>query len=172
MGYYSDKIGRGWDQSKGDNLFRRGIYTYWRRTTVYPTFQIFDAPSREFCTVDRPRTNTPLQALVLLNDPTFGEAARVFAQKVLSEGGDTLDARLTFAFRSAVSRPPTAEEIGVLAEILSEQREVYKQTPEEASKLVMAGESSKVEGLDPIDHAAWTALASIILNLDETITRE
>ena len=172
MGYYSDKIGRGWDQSKGDNLFRRGIYTYWRRTTVYPTFQIFDAPSREFCTVDRPRTNTPLQALVLLNDPTFVEAARVFAQKVLSEGGDTLDARLTFAFRSAVSRPPTAEEIGVLTEILSEQREVYKQTPEEAAKLVMAGESAKVDGLDPIDHAAWTALASIILNLDETITRE
>ena len=170
--YYADKIGRGWDQSEGEDLYRRGLYTYWRRTTVYPTFQIFDAPSREFCTVNRPRTNTPLQALVLLNDPTFVEAARVFGQCIITAGGKTLDDKLTYAFRRAVSRTPTASELGVLEEIYQQQLRIYGRDREAARKLVRQGASSVPAGLDAVEHAAWTALASVILNLDETITRE
>ncbi len=173
--YYSDKIGRGWDQSRGEDLYRRGIYTYWRRTTVYPAFQIFDAPSREFCTVNRPRTNTPLQALVLMNDPTYVEAARVFAQRILTEGGESLRARLDFAFQVAVARVPEAEELEVLERLYQQQLDVYTHDSEAAKQIVAAGESPVPAGpaeLDQTEHAVWTALASIILNLDETVTRE
>ncbi|MAX21245.1 MAG: hypothetical protein CMJ60_03595, partial [Planctomycetaceae bacterium] len=170
--YYSDKIGRGWDQSRGEDLYRRGLYTYWRRTTVYPAFQIFDAPSREFCTVNRPRTNTPLQALVLMNDPTYVEAARVFAQRILEEGGSTTESRFVFAFRTAVAREPTLQEWQVLHQLYRQQYEIYEQDNEAAMKIISAGESSVPEGLDQVEHATWTALASIILNLDETVTRE
>ena len=170
--YYSDKVGRGWDQSRGDDLYRRGVYTYWRRTTVYPAFQIFDAPSREFCTVNRPRTNTPLQALVLMNDPTYVEAARVFAQRILTEGGSSTRERLIFAFQTAVSRSPNAQELDVLQRLYQQQLSIYQDDTEAAMKIVMVGESPVPEGLDPTQHAAWTALATIVLNLDETVTRE
>ena len=170
--YYADKIGRGWDQSRGEDLYRRGLYTYWRRTTVYPTFQIFDAPSREFCTVNRPRTNTPLQALVLLNDPTFVEAARVFGQRIMLAGGATLAEKLSYAFEHAVARSPSAAERQALAEIWQQQKSLYKQEKAAAAQLVGQGASVKAENLDTVEHAAWTALASVLLNLDETITRE
>ncbi len=171
-GFYSDKIGRGWDQSRGEDLYRRGVYTYWRRTTVYPAFQIFDAPSREFCTVNRPRTNTPLQALVLMNDPTYVEAARVFAARILTAGGSTLEDRFDFAFRSAVARSPNPQEAEVLQRLFDQQLEIYQQDSAAAMKIVSVGESPQPDGLDPAEYAAWTALASIILNLDETVTRE
>ena len=170
--YYSDKIGRGWDQSRGEDLYRRGLYTYWRRTTVYPAFQIFDAPSREFCTVNRPRTNTPLQALVLMNDPTYVEAARVFAQRILAEGGVSTESRFVFAFRTAVARAPAPQELEVLHQLYHQQYAIYEQDNEAAMKIVSSGESPVPEGLDQVEHATWTALASIILNLDETVTRE
>ncbi|MEC9096658.1 MAG: DUF1553 domain-containing protein, partial [Planctomycetota bacterium] len=170
--YYSDKIGQGWDQSRGEDLYRRGVYTYWRRTTVYPAFQIFDAPSREFCTVNRPRTNTPLQALVLMNDPTYVEAARVFAQRILAEGGNSTESRFVFAFQTAVARRPDAQELEVLQRLYRQQHEIYKQDNDAAMKVVSVGESSIPEGLDLTEHAVWTTLASIILNLDETVTRE
>jgi hypothetical protein len=171
-GYYADKVGRGWEQSKGEDLYRRGLYTYWRRTTVYPTFQIFDAPSREFCTVDRPRTNTPLQALVLLNDPTYVEAARVFGEKILLQADKSMDARINFAFRSAIGREPTAAEREVGTEIIGEQVEQYSRDTVAAKKLVEQGESPPNKTLDVAQHAAWTAFAAILLNLDETVTRE
>ena len=170
--YYSDKIGRGWDQSRGEDLYRRGVYTYWRRTTVYPAFQIFDAPSREFCTVNRPRTNTPLQALVLMNDPTYVEAARVFAAKIIAEGGKSLQERFDFAFRTAVTRPPTEEESAVLQQLFEQQLKIYQEDTEAAMKLVAVGESPQATGLQQSEYAAWTAIASIILNLDETVSRE
>ena len=170
--YYADKIGRGWDQSRGEDLYRRGLYTYWRRTTVYPSFQIFDAPSREFCTVNRPRTNTPLQALVLLNDPTFVEAARVFGQRIMTSGGATLPDKLTYAFEHAVARSPSSAEQRALAEIWQQQKALYTQEQTAAAQLVGQGASAKAQNLDTVEHAAWTALASVLLNLDETITRE
>ena len=171
-GYYSDKVGRGWEQSKGGDLYRRGLYTYWRRTTLYPTFQIFDASSREVCTVNRPRTNTPLQALVLMNDPTYVEAARVFAEKILQSGGEADEQRLRFAFRSAVSRQPTDTELELLRETLGDERQAFRADVHAAKALVQQGESAVAEADDPGELAAWTALASVLLNLDETITRE
>src|SRR5437762_11766181 len=98
----------------GENLYRRGLYTYWCRTFLHPSLAAFDAPSREECTVERPRSNTPLQALVLLNDPTYTEAARVFAERILTEGGGDTDARMRFAFQHAVMRSPTADELKIL----------------------------------------------------------
>jgi hypothetical protein len=169
---YLSSIGKGWKESSGDALYRRGLYTFWRRTMLYPTFQIFDAPSREFCAVNRPRTNTPLQALATLNDPTFVEAARRFGEHIIAKGGEGDQARLAFAFASATSRQPNQAEIGVLEETLAEQRAEYSANAEAAKKLIGNGKSAPKEGADPIELAAWTTLGSILLNLDETITRE
>ncbi|NRB27611.1 MAG: DUF1553 domain-containing protein, partial [Roseibacillus sp.] len=169
---YLSSIGKGWKESSGAALYRRGLYTFWRRTMLYPTFQIFDAPSREFCSVNRPRTNTPLQALVTLNDPSFVEAARLFGQRILSEGGNNDQDRLTFAFTLATSRPPQETELKVLSATLTEQREEFRVHPDRAAQLISNGKSTPAEGADPVELAAWTAVGNILLNLDETITRE
>lgn len=171
-GYYSDKGRWKWTQSEGDDVYRRGLYTFWRRTTTYPTFRIFDAPSREVCTVSRPRTNTPLQALVTLNDPTFVEAARAFAGKILRDGGTSLDERLTFAFRSTLSRLPDDSELQMLREIHSEQHTRFEADKAAATALIKRGEEPVAEGADVAQLAAWTTIANVLLNLDETLTRE
>ncbi len=139
---------------------------------LYPTFQIFDAPSREFCSVNRPRTNTPLQALVTLNDPAFVEAARLFGQRILSEGGNNDQDRLIFAFTLATSRPPQETELKILSATLTEQREEFGAHPDRAGQLISNGKPAVAEGSDPVELAAWTAVGNILLNLDETITRE
>jgi hypothetical protein len=139
---------------------------------LYPSFQIFDAPSREFCSVNRPRTNTPLQALVTLNDPAFVEAARVFAQRVLSRKEDSDQQRLRLAFIMATSRAPTDSEIRILTDTLSEQRKEFNAHPERASEFITNGKSLPSSDYDPVELAAWTSLGSILLNLDETISRE
>jgi hypothetical protein len=135
-------------------------------------FAIFDAPARAECTVSRPRTNTPVQALVTLNDPTFVEAARVFAQRILSEGPADVDGRLTYAFRAALARAPVAAEISVLKARYQSFAAYFQTHPDSASKLISVGMSPRLANLDEAEHAAWTGLAQIILNLDETITRE
>ena len=139
---------------------------------LYPSFQIFDAPSREFCSVNRPRTNTPLQALVTLNDPAFVEAARVFAQQVLSWKEKSDRHRLRLAFIMATTRAPNDREIHILTDTLSEQRKEFKTHPERASEFIQNGKSTPSPDYSPIELAAWTSLASILLNLDETISRE
>src|SRR5205807_2801313 len=101
---------REWQNDKGDSLYRRGLYTYWCRTCPHPSLIAFDAPSREECTVERPRSNTPLQALVLLNDPTYVEAARAFAERIIRTGGDTPEQRIQFAYRQALCRDVQTEE--------------------------------------------------------------
>ena len=169
---YLSSIGKGWNESSGEALYRRGLYTFWRRTMLYPAFQIFDAPSREFCSVNRPRTNTPLQALVTLNDPTFVEAARVFGQRILKEGGPHDESRLAFAFTAATSRPPNPAELVVLRDTLAEQRAEYESNTAAAGQLIANGKASALAGIEPAELAAWTTLANILLNLDETITRE
>ncbi len=169
---YLSSIGKGWKESEGESLYRRGLYTFWRRTMLYPTFQIFDAPSREFCSVNRPRTNTPLQALVTLNDPAFVEAARVFAQQVLSWKEKSDRHRLRLAFIMATTRAPNDREIHILTDTLSEQRKEFKTHPERASEFIQNGKSTPSPDYSPIELAAWTSLASILLNLDETISRE
>lgn len=172
-GFYQSKYESWkWVESSGDDQYRRGLYTFWRRTCLHPMFSIFDAPSREDCTVYRPRTNTPLQALVVLNDPTFVEAARAFAQRVLTERPTDLDSRITFAFRTALARTPTAAERAALRRQYRVLHDRYRSEPKAAAELVKAGRPSSPAKLDLTDHAAWTGLANLLLNLDETITRE
>lgn len=170
--YYADKGRWKWPQSTGRDLYRRGLYTFWRRTTFYPSFQVFDAPTREFCTVDRPRTNTPLQALVTLNDPAFVEAARVFGQRIMQEGGESVAQRLTFAFRLCVARPPRDKELEVLQRIYAAQLAKYQKDNAAALALVSNGSAPRPDNLPIPELAAWTALGNLLLNLDETITRE
>ena len=173
MDYYKGKKGGwAWNLSPGEDRYRRGMYTFWRRTTPYPTFVIFDAPDRSNCTVERPRTNTPLQALATMNDPQFVEASRVLGQRVLTDGPKTLDARLAYAFRLVTARRPTKEELAVLREMHGEQIAHYRAKPQAAAKLVAVGNFAKSKALDVTEHAAWTAIANALLNLDETITRE
>jgi hypothetical protein len=131
----------------------------------------FDAPRREECTAERPRSNTPLAAMVLLNDPTFVEAARVFAERLLREGGATAEARVELAFRLAVSRRPDAEERRLLLELLGSSRERYDAEPQAAAAVRGAGQAPSPPDLDPRELAAWTAVARAILNLNETFTR-
>ncbi len=171
--YYDGKKGGwSWNVSQEDDRYRRGMYTFWRRTTPYPTFIIFDAPDRSECTVSREQTNTPLQALAALNDPQFVEAARVFGQRVLSEGPADTEGRLTFAFRCATARTPNERELAVLQESLAAQLAHYGENPEAAKKLVNVGAAEKPQDMDLVEHAAWTALGNLLLTLDETITRE
>ena len=157
-------------QDHGSKLYRRSLYTYWKRTMPPPNMSAFDAPNREVCTVSRSFTNTPLQALVLLNDPQFVEAARAFAERILHRSGDDTE-RLEHAFRAAVSRPPTAKELAVLHRALARERSTFAATPAAAAKLLAIGEAPRDAGLAPIEHAAWTQVAAVLLNLSETITR-
>ena len=169
-GFYSDKIGRAWAMSSGEDRYRRGIYTYWRRTTLYPAFQIFDAPSREFCTVSRPRTNTPLQALVLMNDAGYVEAAVALARETRTSESE-LSARIQFAFRRVTSRNANRQELELLSQVIREQQQHFQDHPNAAAEFV-GGKISPDNQADLIDLAAWSTLASVILNLDESITRE
>jgi mono/diheme cytochrome c family protein len=159
-------------QDKGDRLYRRSLYIYRKRTVPHPAMATFDAPSREICQVKRQRTNTPLQALELLNDVTYVEAARQLGQRLLIEGGKTPEQRLTYAFRRATARRPDARELKVLLGGLEKYRSVYRANPNAAQQWIRHGESPLDERLDRVELAAHAAMASIILNLDETICIE
>lgn len=158
-------------QDHGKDLYRRSMYTFWKRTSPPPALTTFDAPDRETCIVHRSITNTPLQALVLMNDPTYVEASRKLAERIMKEGGPDSGARIAFAFRCATGRDPNAQEITVLKKIYTAQLEVYRADPSAAEKLLKVGESERDTSLDAPKLAAWTTVASVILNLDETITR-
>jgi hypothetical protein len=163
---------RNYHHDKGEGLYRRSMYTIWKRTAAPPQMLLFDSPSREYCAVRRSRSNTPLQALTLLNEITFVEAARVLAQHMLEEGGKTPDQRITYAFRRATAREPSAHELRVLASGLDKRLQKYRANPDAARKLIGQGDAKPDEKLDPEELAAYTVAASVILNLDETVTRE
>jgi hypothetical protein len=156
---------------RGPAQYRRSLYTFWKRQSPPPNMLTFDTPTRETCAVRRPRTNTPLQALVLLNDPQFVEAARGFAERVLRDGGSTVEARLAFAYRVAVARPPAAEELSVLRSVLDQQLAVFRGDAKAAGEFLGVGESKPAAGLDPAELAAWTTITGMLLNLDETVTK-
>jgi mono/diheme cytochrome c family protein len=156
---------------KGENLYRRTMYTIWKRTAAPPTMLIFDSPSREFCAAKRSRTNTPLQALALLNEVTFVEAARGMAESMLRSPGTPAE-RLTTAFRAATSRAPTAEELRVLVAGWERRLAKYKADIEAAKKLITLGDHASDPQLDPAELAAYTLTANVILNLDEVVTKE
>src|SRR5262249_9587791 len=145
------------------------MYTFWKRTCPPPGMTAFDAPDRETCLIRRARTNTPLQALVLLNDPTYVESARKFAERILKEANR--ESRLDHAFRLALSRAPSADEERVLLALYEESLDRFQADNSAARKLIAVGESPRDEKADAAELAAWTALASIILNLDEAITK-
>ena len=159
-------------QDHGDKLYRRSLYTYWKRSAPPPSMQIFDAPTREKCIIQRARTNTPLQALVTLNDTQFIEASRHMAERLISDGGNNDQERLRYAFRLATARYPTPQETAVLDRILKNATKKYTANPEAAEKLLAVGEAKRDESLPAEELAAWTIVANSILNLDETLTRE
>jgi len=160
---------RSWAADAGPNQYRRGLYTYWCRSFLHPSMAAFDAPSREECTVDRPRSSTPSQALVLLNDPSYVEAARVFAERIVKEGGKTPAEKLDWAFRRAVSRPVKKSEADILIALLEKHRKEYDADPAAAKNLLGVGNAP--EPAASAELAAWTSVARVILNLHETITR-
>ena len=157
-------------QDHGEKLYRRSLYTYWKRTVPPPNMVAFDAPNRETCVVDRATTNTPLQALVLLNDPQFVEAARALAERIIASGPAD-DDRLRWAVVESLSRPASAAELEILQAALARERERYTADPEAATELLAVGESPRDQQLPAAEHAAWTQIALTLLNLSETITR-
>jgi hypothetical protein len=159
-------------QDHGRKLYRRSLYTFWKRTVAPPSMITFDAAGREACTVRKARTNTPLQALTLMNDVAFVEAARVLAQRVLTEGGKTLESRLTLAFRLVTARPPHPPEMKILRAGLDRHLAHYRKDRKAALKLIKAGEFPRDPKLDVAELAAYTAVASVLLNLDEVIVKE
>ncbi|MCI0357780.1 MAG: DUF1553 domain-containing protein, partial [Planctomycetaceae bacterium] len=162
---------REWENDKGEGQYRRGLYTYWQRTFLHPSLAALDAPSREECTVERARSNTPQQALVLLNDPTYVEAARALAGRILTEGGAATPERLEFAFRQVLVRSPRPEEVKVLTALLEKHQAEFAADKSAAEKLLKVGDLVSPVNLDPAELAAWTSACRVLLNLHETITR-
>jgi hypothetical protein len=157
---------------KGDDLHRRSLYTYWKRSVPNPAMLLFDAPFREACTLRRPRTNTPLQALNLMNDPTYVEASRFLAQRMMRDGGEAVNARLTHGFRLLLARPPRPAELAVLRTAYERAHADFASDRAAAKALLGVGEATTDAKLDPTELAAFTAVASTLLNLDEVVTRE
>jgi hypothetical protein len=160
-----------YSQSHGEDLYRRSLYTYWKRTVAPPTMVTLDATSREACIVQRSRTNTPLQALALMNDPVFVEAARVFAQRVITEVDGTTDDRIYQAFLQATARPPRPEEMQVLKRRYENSLVAFQADAVAASELVRVGEFAVDERLELRELAAFTTVTSLIMNLDEMLNQ-
>jgi hypothetical protein len=162
---------REYSASRGENLYRRAVYTEWQRTFLHPSLLTFDAPTREECTVNRVNSNTPLQALVLLNDPIFVEAARAFAQQVLADGGKTLDDRLNWAYARALNRVPDPRERSILETLYQKNLARFRSGQGDAARFDAIGESALPPDLDKNELAAMTTVTRTILNLHEAITR-
>ena len=159
-----------YQQDSGENLHRRSLYTYRKRTVPHPTTSTFDAPTWETCTIKRSRTNTPLQALALLNDETYVEAARGLAQRIMQQGGTEIDTRLRYGFRLTTGRAPAPKEIERLSTAYYRYREMFAKDPAAAKTFLSVGEFAPDARLDKTNLAAYATVASILLNLDETIT--
>ncbi|MCH9656351.1 MAG: PSD1 and planctomycete cytochrome C domain-containing protein [Planctomycetes bacterium] len=164
---YSKEYARG----KGDDLYRRSMYTFWKRTVPSPMLKTLDAPEREFCTIRRSRTNTPLQALLLLNGPQFVEAARKLAERMLIVGGDTTDDKITYGFRLVTARMPSDEELAVFRQAYQSELNYFNSDKSAALKLLQVGDSPLNPKLNHAQWAAFTSLTRLFLNLDEAITK-
>ena len=164
--------GKGYIQDKGDALYRRSLYTYWKRTVPPPFMVNFDSPNREVCIVQENRTNTPLQALDLMNDVAFQEAARKMAERMMVEGGSGEDERIAYGYRLVLARDPRAREMTVLRRTLDRFRTNFRGNPGAAREYLKHGEAAVNERLDPVELAAYTTVASLVLNLDAAVTKE
>jgi len=162
--YSGDK----WETSKGEDAYRRGLYTFWRRSMPHPAMTTFDAPTREYCVLKRDRSDTPLQALVLLNDAEYIEAAQALAKRVLREAEPNDEKRVAYAFRLCVGRPPIRAELNRLLTLVSNERQNFSKDAEAASLLAKAKKSGQE---DVAQLAAWTVVGNVLLNLDETVTK-
>src|SRR5207247_1804846 len=160
-----------YEQDHGEAIYRRGMYVFWRRSAHYPSFATFDAPNREVCTFLRQLTQTPLQSLVLMNDPAFVESARALAERVVLEEPADLTRRLTRAFRHTLGRLPQSDEIATLRRTHDQQLANFNSDPDAAEKLLKTSESKPAESIDKAELAAMTAVANVLLNLNETITK-
>ncbi|HZE95722.1 MAG TPA: DUF1553 domain-containing protein, partial [Planctomycetota bacterium] len=163
---------REWENDKGEGAYRRGLYTWWQRTFIHPSLMAFDAPSREECCAERARSNIPQQALVLLNDPTYVEAARAFAERIQTEGGATARDRIGWAFRRALSRKPGDAEVAVLADVQSKHLKQFQADRKAAETALTVGKFQAPKEGDAAEAASWVSVARVMLNLHETITRE
>lgn len=161
-----------YQQGHGEDLYRRSLYTYWKRSVPHPAMMLFDAPFREVCTLRRTRSNTPLQALNLLNDPTYVEAARFLAQQMIKGGGAATDSRLRHGFRLLLARDPSPQELKILTAAVERALGDFRRDPEAAKQLLAVGETRSDADISPVDLAAYTSAASTLLNLDEAVTKE
>ena len=162
---------RSYDASVGTDQYRRGLYVWWQRSYLHPSLVAFDAPTREECAAERNRSNIPQQALVLLNDPTYVEASRALAARILQEGGPDPNARFRWAWRQVLARNPRADELKTIQSLLDRELTQYRADPAAAQALLKIGQAPLPPGADPSELAAWTNIARVILNLHETITR-
>ena len=158
-------------RDNGEKLYRRSMYTYWKRSAPMPNMLIFDAPTREKCMIQRPITNTPLQALVTLNDPQFVEAARSLGQRLIKEGGNDTASRIDYGFKLALSRPASEPEVKVIERVLGDQLKRFRDDPNKAKEFLAVGEMARDETIDAVEHAAWMVVGQLLLNMDETLTR-
>jgi hypothetical protein len=161
-----------YEQDHGRNLYRRSLYTYWKRTVAPPAMTTFDAAGREACQVRSTRTNTPLQALTLLNEVSYIEASRMMAEQIMRIGGQTTSDRLIFAFRLATSRPPRDAELQVLVASFESQLAQFQRDPASAERLLSHGEFPRDKSLNASELAAYTTVANLLFNLDEVVTRQ
>jgi hypothetical protein len=159
-------------EGSGPDLYRRSMYSYWKRSVPNPAMLVFDAPFREACTLRRPRTNTPLQSLNLMNDPTYVEAARFLAGRMLTESGPDIEAQLSYGFRLVLARAPRPSELTVLVRAYERSKADFASDPAAVAELLKVGATRSPETFDPIELAALTSVASTILNLDETVMKE
>ena len=164
--------GESWMTSQGEDRYRRSLYTYWRRTSPYPSMTTFDAPSREVCTPRRLRTNTPLQALVTLNDPVYIEAAQALARRMIDEGGDIASDRAAFGLSLCLVRRPSPAEIDAVLGLVADEYAHYRDHPDEALAMATEPLGALPDRLDPAEAASWTVAANVMLNLDEFLTRK
>ncbi|MDN5204801.1 PSD1 and planctomycete cytochrome C domain-containing protein [Fulvivirgaceae bacterium BMA10] len=176
-GLWAEKIGGGggslvrYKQSEGEGLYRKSLYTFWKRTVPPPSMMTFDASERNVCTVKRQSTSTPLQALVLLNDPQYTEASRVLAERVVKEGGNSIEDKIQYAFRTTTARYANEDELAILKEVFDREYQGFNEDKESAEQLLLIGEHIFDNKLDPAETAAYTVVVNTIFNLSETITK-
>jgi hypothetical protein len=160
-----------WEDSKGEDRYRRALYTQWRRTSPYPSMMTFDSSNRTVCTLKRPRTNTPLQALVTMNDPAFVEAAQALGRRMVREGGETIESRIVHGFRLCLTRPPTDGELTRLVELYDAAVAKYAADPKAAEQMATAPIGPLPAVGTAAEYAAWSVVGNVLLNLDEIVAK-
>jgi hypothetical protein len=160
-----------WVTSQGEDRYRRGIYTFWRRTSPYPSAMALDATSRETCTIRRTTTNTPIAAFALLNDPVYVEAAQALAKRIMEQDASDSSARTMYAFRRVLARPPREDELRRLVELFDSEHTYYDNNREAAEAMTVSARATTVSANDVAELAAWTVVSNVLLNLDEILTK-